>query len=128
MVTTPPITMRDVEAFAAVSGDWNPIHLSDDAARAAGLSGAVVHGMYIAGCFEVYLERLSGLSISELQVRFIRPVPVGNSISISARPLEIGSRNRLRLLATISGGPLVAIAEAVLKPELGKSVLARQTD
>jgi len=122
MVITPPITMREVEAFAAASGDWNPIHLSDSAARDAGLDGAVVHGMYIAGCFEMYLERLPELSISELQVHFIRPVPVGNSISIAARPLATGSLNRLRLLATITGGRLVAIAEAVMKPDSGKTV------
>lgn len=116
-VTTPPITKRDVEAFAAASGDWNPIHLSDDAARAAGFDGAVVHGMYIAGCFEVFLERLPGVCVSRLTVNFVRPVLVGNSIRIAARTLATGSCNRLRLLATITGGQLVAIAEAELRPE-----------
>ncbi|WP_424347222.1 MaoC/PaaZ C-terminal domain-containing protein [Kocuria sp. CH-021] len=34
--------------YAAVSGDWNPIHLSGPTARALGLKGAIAHGMYSA--------------------------------------------------------------------------------
>jgi acyl dehydratase len=41
----PAGTGRD---YAAVSGDWNPIHLSGPSARALGMRGAVAHGMYSA--------------------------------------------------------------------------------
>lgn len=34
--------------YAAVSGDWNPIHLSGPTARVLGLEGAIAHGMYSA--------------------------------------------------------------------------------
>ncbi|MCT1615866.1 hypothetical protein GKZ75_08160 [Kocuria indica] len=34
--------------YAAVSGDYNPIHLSDPSARALGMKGAIAHGMYTA--------------------------------------------------------------------------------
>ncbi|MFC3299159.1 hypothetical protein FJV46_13015 [Arthrobacter agilis] len=34
--------------YAAVSGDWNPIHLSGPSARALGMKGAIAHGMYLA--------------------------------------------------------------------------------
>lgn len=34
--------------YAAVSGDWNPIHLSGPSARALGMKGAIAHGMYSA--------------------------------------------------------------------------------
>lgn len=34
--------------YAAVSGDWNPIHLSGPTARALGMKAAVAHGMYLA--------------------------------------------------------------------------------
>ena len=112
----PSVGRREVEAFANASGDLNPIHLSADAARAAGLEGPVLHGMYIAGRFEIFLERLQGLHVRELNVRFIRPAPVGSSITVSARHLgAAGSRLRLRLLATITEGPLVAVGEALLE-------------
>jgi acyl dehydratase len=35
-------------SFAAVSGDWNPIHLSGPSARALGMKTAIAHGMYLA--------------------------------------------------------------------------------
>lgn len=34
--------------YAAVSGDYNPIHLSNPSARALGMKGAIAHGMYTA--------------------------------------------------------------------------------
>lgn len=115
--TTAPVTPEQVGAFAAASCDENPIHLSVDAARAAGLEGPVLHGMLIAGRFETFLERIAGHEIAGLQVRFVRPAPVGSSLTIVARFIgPSGSRLGLRLLATIDGGILVAIGEALLKP------------
>ncbi|MDQ0734650.1 MaoC family dehydratase [Arthrobacter agilis] len=34
--------------YAAVSGDWNPIHLSGPSARALGMKTTIAHGMYLA--------------------------------------------------------------------------------
>jgi len=35
-------------AYAGVSGDWNPIHLSSPSARLFGMKGAIAHGMLLA--------------------------------------------------------------------------------
>jgi acyl dehydratase len=35
--------------YAELSGDGNPIHLDDEAARAVGLPSTIVHGMYLFG-------------------------------------------------------------------------------
>lgn len=40
------ITKADLRRFAEASGDRNPIHLDDGAARATGLPGIIVHGMF----------------------------------------------------------------------------------
>lgn len=40
---------RTGREYAAVSGDYNPIHLSSLAAKALGQPGVIVHGMYAAG-------------------------------------------------------------------------------
>ena len=111
------IGMEQVRAFAVASGDFNPIHTSADAARAAGLAGPVLHGMIVAGRFETFLERLEGYEIVELRVRFVRPVPVGSALTISARPFAASGQGlHLRLLAAGGGSGLVAIAEARLEP------------
>ncbi|MFC7402359.1 MaoC/PaaZ C-terminal domain-containing protein [Citricoccus sp. GCM10030269] len=44
--TLPASTGRD---YAAVSGDYNPIHLNPVAARALGQKSMIAHGMYLAG-------------------------------------------------------------------------------
>lgn len=114
---TPAVGMEQVQDFAAASGDHNPIHLSDEAARAAGLDGPVLHGMFIAGRIEIYLEQVEGYAIAELRVTFVRPVPVGSAIIISSRPIpDPGPHLRLRVLARLEGGDLVAVAEARLGP------------
>lgn len=37
-------TKEDLEQFSALSGDYNPIHLSEDYAKALKFDGLVVHG------------------------------------------------------------------------------------
>lgn len=39
------VTRQQITAYAEASGDRNPIHLDDEAARAAGLPGVIAHGM-----------------------------------------------------------------------------------
>lgn len=113
--TTPAITPEQVMAFAHASGDHNPIHLSDEAARAAGLPGAVLHGMFVVGQLEAFLARMDGFSIAEMQVRFVRPVPVGRALALSARPIGTADAHlHLRLLVKIDANVLVAMGEARL--------------
>lgn len=114
---TAKIDMEQVRAFAVASGDFNPVHTSVEAAQAAGLAGPVLHGMIIAGRFEAFLERLADYTIAELHVRFVRPVPVGSVLTISARSLGSSDHEiHLRLLAKEEGSGLAAIAEARLRP------------
>ncbi|MCA3561696.1 MAG: MaoC family dehydratase [Aestuariivirga sp.] len=113
--TTAPVTAAQVQAFAVASGDTNPLHLSDESARAAGLRGAVLHGMFIAGRFEAFLERIPGHRIGEFRVHFTRPVAVGSCLTISARPIApAGGLPHLRLMAHDGTGVLVAVADARL--------------
>lgn len=39
------ITQEQINAYADVSGDHNPIHINPEAARAVGLDGTIAHGM-----------------------------------------------------------------------------------
>lgn len=105
-----------VGAFAAASGDFNPIHLSDDVARRAGLDGAVVHGLFIAAGFEAYLDGMPRSQLRMLQTKFVRPLPVGETLVVSARLLSAaGPALHLRLLAKSPAGTLFAAGEARLE-------------
>ncbi len=58
--TTPPVSRDQLRKYAQASGDPNPIHLSDEAAEAAGLPGVIAHGMLTVATmgllFSPYLE------------------------------------------------------------------------
>jgi acyl dehydratase len=67
--------------YADASGDHNPIHLDDAAARAAGLPGVILHGMstMAIGCTAA-VDGLCGgdaRRLRRMRVRFSRPVQPG---------------------------------------------------
>ena len=85
------ITRADLVRYAGASGDFNPIHWSDSAARAAGLPDVIAHGMATMG-FAV--QAVSDLladptAITGYGVRFMRPVIVRDS---TATELQVESR------------------------------------
>lgn len=64
--------------YAGASGDFNPIHYNDDAARSAGLDGVIAHGMLTMGTAIDVVAQWAGdpTAIRAYSVRFTRPVPV----------------------------------------------------
>jgi acyl dehydratase len=79
----PPVTRSQLVRYADASGDHNPIHTSNRAAEAAGLSSIIAHGMLTAAAmglpFSPYLEH--GY-VQELKVRFSGMVYPGDEISV----------------------------------------------
>lgn len=72
------ITREDLRRYADASGDHNPIHLHDDAARALGLPGVVAHGMLTAALvIGVVAEWAGGADhVLATSIRFAGPVVV----------------------------------------------------
>lgn len=75
---TLPITRDDVRRYADASGDHNPIHLDDDAARALGLPGVVAHGMLTSAlAIGVVADWAGGADrVRATAIRFAGPVVV----------------------------------------------------
>lgn len=75
---TLPITRDDLGRYADASGDRNPIHLSDEAARALGLPGVVAHGMLTSAlAIGVVAEWAGGADrVVATSIRFAGPVVV----------------------------------------------------
>ncbi|MEG3789794.1 MaoC/PaaZ C-terminal domain-containing protein [Lysobacter sp. CCNWLW3] len=51
------VSCEDVEAYGRFSGDMNPVHFDDEAAREQGFEGRISHGMLFNG----WLTRLLGM-------------------------------------------------------------------
>jgi acyl dehydratase len=72
------IRRRDLVRYAGASGDFNPIHWSDRAARDAGLPDVIAHGMFTMATAARVVTAWCGDpgAVVSYGVRFTRPVPV----------------------------------------------------
>lgn len=72
----------DQQAFAALSGDFNPLHIDPLAARRSMVGGAVVHGVHaLLWALDCWFSENGGplgkLGLRSLDVSFIKPINVG---------------------------------------------------
>jgi acyl dehydratase len=88
--TSAPVTMvesvgrMDWVAYAGASGDFNPMHTDEAAARAAGLPSPFGHGMFTAGVLATALTNRFGIgSLRRYKVRFVRQVWPGEAMVVS---------------------------------------------
>ena len=72
------ITRADLRRYAEASGDHNPIHLRDEAARELGLPGVVAHGMLTSALAIGEVARWAGGAdrVLATSIRFAGPVVV----------------------------------------------------
>ena len=88
----------DVAAFAELTGDRSPIHMSDDAAREFGFASRIVHGMLIASYSSVVVGMLlpgrNGVLIS-CNADFLEPVTLDAELTLSARVRQTSRAARL---------------------------------
>ncbi len=66
-------------AYARISGDWNPIHLTRWSARLMGLPAPIIHGMHSLARTCAALEKQAGRPVRSISVRFTAPVPLGEA-------------------------------------------------
>jgi 3-hydroxybutyryl-CoA dehydratase len=114
------VTEEDVERFAAVTGDVNPVHLDEAFAQTTRFGKRIAHGMLTAGLISTVLgTRLPGLGAIYVSqsLRFLRPVFIGDTVTAIAT-IESYDRDRGRMkVATVcvnQGGQEVVTGEADL--------------
>ncbi|RWR30873.1 bifunctional enoyl-CoA hydratase/phosphate acetyltransferase [Sinirhodobacter populi] len=98
------VSQDDVALFAAVSGDVNPAHLDAGFAATGPFGHIVVHGMWTAALVSAVLgTRLPGPGTIYLgqEVRFLRPVSPGDTITASVRVTEKAAAHQIVRLETI---------------------------
>lgn len=82
--TTRAVAAGDIEAFAAVSGDHNPVHLDEAYAKGTPFGGRIAHGM-LAGAYisAVLGNKLPGPGVIYLSqsMKFRRPVRLGDVVT-----------------------------------------------
>jgi 3-hydroxybutyryl-CoA dehydratase len=117
---TKTITEADVAAFAALTGDHNPLHVDAAFASRSRFGERIVHGMLTAGLISAVLGmRLpgpGGIYVSQT-LRFLRPVRLGDTVTATAEVLVWRPDRRLltvRTTCTTQRGETVVDGEATL--------------
>lgn len=107
------VTDLDIELFAQVSTDRNPVHLDDDYARDTIFGGRIAHGMLTAGLISAVIgEQLPGHGTVYLgqSLKFLAPVRPGDMVHAEVRVSAIDyGRRRVTLDCHCSVGDTVVL-------------------
>lgn len=103
------VTEQDVIDFARVSGDHNPLHMDETYARSTQFKGRIAHGALSASYISAILGNDlpgPGAVFIELNLKFVRPVRIGDKVTSSAEVVELierGCRVRLSVRGEVEG-------------------------
>jgi 3-hydroxybutyryl-CoA dehydratase len=115
----------EIEMFATLSEDRNPVHLNEDYAKGTMFKGRIAHGMLSAALFSAIIgERLPGHGTIYLNqnLRFTAPVKPGDLVTATATVSDINAaKGRVSLDCIAKVGDTVVIKgdALVLAPSKG---------
>lgn len=120
---TRTITLADIEAYAALVGDRNPLHVDETFAARSRFGGRIAHGLLTAGLIStvlgMHLPGPGGIYVSQ-SLRFRRPVRPGETITAAAEVVAYDAARRrltVRTTCTNQRGETVLDGEAELLVE-----------
>jgi 3-hydroxybutyryl-CoA dehydratase len=114
------VKSSDVVGFAEITGDRNPIHLSEHFAAKTPFGGRIAHGLYTASLISAVIgTRLPGPGAIYLSqtLNFKAPVKIGDVVSASVEVAELVEKGRrVKLICRCRvGDTLVLEGEALVK-------------
>ena len=112
---TRTITEADVNLFASLSGDFNPIHMNQEYAKKTTFGGRIAHGVISLGLLSAAMAKLPGLPIFlSHSAKFLKPVRIGDTVTATAEVIEI---NRERGIVTLKNTCTNQMGEVVVAGE-----------
>ncbi len=115
----------DIEAFAAVSGDHNPVHMDEAYAKTTTFGGRIAHGMlsaaYISAVLGNDLPGPGAIYLSQ-SLRFRRPVKIGDPVTarVTVKALDEAKGHATFETVCIVNGKTVVDGEAlIMVPQRG---------
>ncbi len=113
------VTDRDIELFAEVSTDRNPVHLDEDYAQDTMFHGRIAHGMLTAGLISAVIgEQLPGHGTIYMSqnLKFLAPVRPGDMVlaEVEVTDIQIDKRRVKLDCRCIVDGKKVLTGEAMV--------------
>ncbi len=100
---TKTITDEDIQAFAKLTGDVNPVHLLDSFAQTTMFKERIAHGMLVASLISAVLgTKLPGKNTIYLSqnVSFKAPVKIGDTVTVIAEVVQKRDDKKIMTLET----------------------------
>jgi 3-hydroxybutyryl-CoA dehydratase len=110
------VDQATIDAYAAVSGDHNPIHVDPDYARTGPFGRTIAHGLMTLAYVSELLNHWTGGTFDgagEMDVTFIGPVYAGDEVRVTGTVEDVVQRDdapclRIRLSVTAGDRPILA--------------------
>ena len=125
---TQQVTDREIQLFAALSGDRNPVHLDDAFAAKTIFRERIAHGMITGALISAAVAcELPGPGTVYLgqQMSFVKPVKPGDTLTVRLEILEKLPKFKVRIATRVfnQADELVVDGEAeILAPRKSQSV------
>lgn len=90
------LTLEDIQAFAAVSGDTNPAHLDSVYASDSLFHGVIAHGMWSGALISALLGTQfpgPGTIYQDQALHFVKPVRVGDTLTVTVTVTQLNPVN-----------------------------------
>ena len=120
------VSEQDVVDFARISGDHNPLHMDEEYAKTTQFKGRIAHGALSASYISAILGNDlpgPGAVFMELNLKFVRPVRIGDMVTSTAEVIEMverGYRVRLGVKGEVDG-KVVLKGDALVMVPSGKA-------
>jgi 3-hydroxybutyryl-CoA dehydratase len=123
------ITEADLVLFARVTGDFDPIHVNEEYARASAFGRRIVHGGLVLGLLSTTASMMSrrsvergskavSVSLGYDKIRFLRPVFINDTLTARYTIEEIDAdamRSRSRVEVVNQAGELCLAGTHIMK-------------
>jgi 3-hydroxybutyryl-CoA dehydratase len=112
-------TKDDVEQFAYLTNDVNPVHLDPEYAKSTRFGTCIVHGALVASLLSAVLgNQLPGpgaIYISQ-ELKFLAPVYVGEKLKARVEVIDWDqSKGRIRILTEVHNGDGIKVLQGEAK-------------
>ncbi|WP_261575803.1 MaoC/PaaZ C-terminal domain-containing protein [Frankia gtarii] len=81
--TRGPVTRVQIARYAGAVGDFNPVHVDDEFARASGLPSVIAHGpLTVTLALDAVVEQLGPQALRSAKARLSAPVFPGDELTV----------------------------------------------
>jgi acyl dehydratase len=88
--STHTVTAAEIEQFAILTGDDNPLHVDAELARTAGFPDVIAHGLFVQSLAigliaDLGIMRSTTMALLSSEARFLAPTVAGDTIHVDLR-------------------------------------------